>query len=135
MQNYASKISNKYSQRRVDSSHTHFWFSNFSYYSYSKFEVLIVFILNNTPDVLDFDSSLLNIYKNHKISMIRVRTLRYSPDDCVLVFFLSYFFVHATTTQNVKFDEWFESHVLFMSIISSFLNLWIWMSRGVNQIL
>ena len=133
--NYASEISNEYSQRWLDSNHTHFWFSNSSYYSYSKFEVLIVLILNNAPDVLDCDSSLLNIYKNHKINMSQVRTLRYSPDGCVFVFFLSYFFVHATTTKTVNFDEWFESHELFMSIISSFLNLWIWMSRGVKQIL
>ena len=35
------------------------------------FELLIVFILNNTYDVVDFDSPLLNIYTKHRISMIR----------------------------------------------------------------
>ena len=51
---------------------------SYSHYSYSYFEVLIVLILNNTHNVVDFDSPLLNIYKNHKISMIRLRTLQYS---------------------------------------------------------
>ena len=37
-----------------------------------KVEVLIVHILNNAEDVVDFDSTVLNIYTKHKISMIRV---------------------------------------------------------------
>ena len=35
--------------------HTFFLIS-YSYYTYAKFEVLIVLILNNTYDVVDFDS-------------------------------------------------------------------------------
>ena len=56
--------------------------------SYSKFEVLIKFILNNTYDVVDLDSSQLNIYKNYKISMVRLRTLEYSIKGCGFLLFL-----------------------------------------------
>ena len=44
----------------------------YSHYSYSKFEILIILIFNNTHDVVDFDSSLLNVYTKHKISIIGV---------------------------------------------------------------
>ena len=77
--------SNEFSKCCVNASHTHnFWYVyafililiSYSYYSYLKFEVLIVLILTNTSDV-DFNSPLLNIYKNYKITIIRVRTLQY----------------------------------------------------------
>ena len=53
-------------------------------------------MLNNTHDNADFDSPLLNIYIEHKISMIRVRRLACSQDA-------SSVFVNATITVN--FDE------------------------------
>ena len=127
-----------------DSSHTHnFWYLYafilililYSHCSYSKFEVPIILILNNTHDVIDFDFLWLNIYKNHKISMILIKTPQYSVERCVLsllaVFgsFFLLFFVNATITKNVIFNERFESLEPIMSIISIFLNLWIWMSR------
>ena len=34
-------------------------------------------------DVVDVDSSYPNIYTNHKINMIRLRTLNYSLEGCV----------------------------------------------------
>ena len=48
---------------------------------------------------------------------------------CCLCFFISPFFLNATTTKIVNFDKWFESLESYLSIISNFLNLWIWMSR------
>ena len=52
----------------------------------------------------------------------------------IFVFFLSSFFsVNAPTTKTVNFCEWFESFESFISIISLSLNLWIWMSRHMNQ--
>ena len=91
------------------------------------FEVLIVLILNNRHDIVDFDSPLLNIYTKHKISMIREQTLKYSLESFVLAllavfvfFFLLFFFVNATTTKTVNFEELFES---FISILIIFLNL------------
>ena len=62
-------------------------------YSYLKFEVLIVFILSNTNDVVDFVSPSHNIYKNHNISLIRVGTLQYLLEDCVFVLFCFAVFV------------------------------------------
>ena len=57
------EISNKYSIRWVDSSHTYnFWYFLafilllYSYYSYLQVEVFIVLIFNNTHDVVNFDS-------------------------------------------------------------------------------
>ena len=41
------------------------------------------------------------------------------------------FFVNAATTKTVNIDEWFESLESILSIINIFLNLWIWMRRGV----
>ena len=95
---YKPEINNEYSKRCMDCSHTHnFWYLyaftliliSYSYYSYSKFEILIVLILNNTHDVIDFNYLLLNICKNHKLSMIRIRTLQYSVEGCLFVFFLN----------------------------------------------
>ena len=119
---YVSEISNEYSKRWVDSSHTHNFcylyayiliLISYSHYSYSKFEVLIVLMLNNTHDIVDFDSPWLNVYKNHKIIMIRIRTLQYSVEGCVFALlaifvfflFLLLFFVNATTTKTVNFAE------------------------------
>ena len=81
----------EYSKRQVDSSHTQYFWCLYEFilililYSYYfKFEVLIVQILSNTHDVVDFDSqlNLLNINKNHTISMFRVRILQYSAEGC-----------------------------------------------------
>ena len=52
---------------------------------------------------------------------------------CCLCLFISNFFVTAATTKIVNVGEWFESLESFISIISIFLNLWIWMSRRINQ--
>ena len=136
---------NTYSKRWVDSRHTYnfsylyafiFILILYSHYSYSKFEVLIPLILNNTHDV-DFQSSWIDIYMKHKINMILIRTLQYSVEGCVFallaVFVINFlpFFVNATTTKTVNFDEWFESLASYRSIC---LNLWIGMSRPMNQI-
>ena len=90
-------------KRWVNSSHTHnFWYLyafililiSYSHFTSSKFEVLIALILNNTH-VVDFDSPWLNIYENHKISVICVRTPQYSVGGCVfalLAVFVFFFF-------------------------------------------
>ena len=111
---YGSEISNEYSKRWVESNHTHnFWylyaFISWNLYSYSKLEVVMIFILNNTYEVVDFDSPWLNIYTIHKISSIRVRTLKYSLNGFVLLCWL------------------LESLESFISSI--FLKFWIYMSR------
>ena len=62
-------------------------------YAYSKFEVLIELILNNNHYIVNFDSPLLNIYKNHEIIMIRVRTLQYLVKDCVFALLAVFFFL------------------------------------------
>ena len=51
-------------------------------------------------DVFDFNSICLNIYKNHKISMICVRILQYS---------LGCLFVNGILTKTSNIDERFES--------------------------
>ena len=110
-----AEISNEYSKRWVNwILAPNFWYlyvfililMSYSNYSYSKFEVLTVLILNNTHNVVDFDSVLLNIFKNHKRSIICVRTLQHLLEGCVLALltvFLCFFvffclFVNATTT-------------------------------------
>ena len=45
---------------------------------------------HNRYDVVDFDSPRIASCKNHKISMIRVRIVKYSVEGCV--FALSFFF-------------------------------------------
>ena len=149
-----SEINNEYLIRWIESNHTHnFWYLYicilililYSCYSYSKFEVTIILILNKTHDVVNFDSPWLNIYENHKISIILVRTVQYLLEGYVFAshvvfvfsFFLFFFFLNATTTKTVNFDEWFESLQTFMSIIIIFLKLWIWIqyiSNGMSSI-
>ena len=108
----------------------------YSYYSYSKFEL----IFNNKHDVVDFGSPWIDIYRTHKICMIPIRTLQYSLEDCVFallavfMFSLPFFFVNATTTKTVNFDEWFESLESFMSVFT-FQNLWIRMSSRMSLML
>ena len=86
-----------------------------------------------------FHSPWIDIYKNHKICMTLIPTLLYSQEGCgfsllvVFDFFFLLFFVNAPTTKTVRVDEWFESLKPFISILSIFLNLWIWMSRRMNQ--
>ena len=145
VQRSTAEISNEYSKRLVDSSHTYnFWYLytfililiSYSYYYYSKFKVLIVLILNNTHDAVDFYTPWLNIYKNHKISIIRIRTLQYPVEGlcCFLFSFLSSLYVNGTTkNKTVNFDDRYESFESFMSIISIFRNIFIWMSRRLNQ--
>ena len=69
-------------------------------YSYSTFEVLIIFVLNNTYDVVDFDSpSPQNIHEAQ---------IKYESRRCTkiltrrLLKFLS-FVVNATITKTVDF--------------------------------
>ena len=107
-----SEISNEFSKRWVHSSHTHnFWWLyafililisySYDYFSYSKLEVLIVLILNNMHDVV-------NWYTKHKICMIRVRTLQHLLEVCVFalfavfVFFILLFFF-CKCNNNCKF--------------------------------
>ena len=54
-------------------------------------------------------------------------------ENCFFIFSFFFFFVNVTITRAVNFDGWFESFEWFMSIISIFLNLWVWMSRHRNQ--
>ena len=67
-------------------------------YSYSKeFEVLLImFILNNRYDVVDVvRPSITNICTKLKVSLISVRTLKFSLEDCVFVLlavFVFFFF-------------------------------------------
>ena len=106
----------------------------YPHYLYSKFKVLIPLILNNTHDdqQLMINSPRNDMYTKHKLSMIHIWTLQYFVEDCV---YLSLFplFVNAATTKTVNADEWFESLESFISIISIFLNLWIWMTRCMNE--
>ena len=69
---------------------------------------------------VDFDSPWLKIYKNHKISMIRIRTLQYSVEGCVFAMLavFVFFFVNAATTKTVNVNERFESYEWFISITS-----------------
>ena len=122
---------------------------SYSNYSYSKFEILILHILNNAHNAVAFDSPLLDIYKNHKINMIRIRTLQYSMKGRVFtllaVFTLFFYssFVNATTSKTIHFDECFWSHRIiykYYKYFSKFMNsfryesnifrmLWIWYQR------
>ena len=69
-------------------------------------------------------------YDSHTNSAILSRRL-YGSFACCFCLFLSSFFVNAATTVNV--DEWYELLESFLSIVSIFLNLWIWMSGRMNQ--
>ena len=70
-----------------------------------------MFRLNNTYDVVEFDSPQFN----HKINMSSVGTLKYSLEGCVFalpaaLFLLhmclfSFFFINATTTETANFVE------------------------------
>ena len=82
--------------------------------SYSRCEVLIIFILNNTYDVVlisTFRSSSC-VHTNHKLSMNSWRTLKYALEGCVfalvavlyfLLMCLFPFVVNATKTKDCKF--------------------------------
>ena len=95
------------------------------YSSYSYLSICITLLL------FAFDSSWIDIYTKHKISMIRIRMLQYLVESCVCaVFSFFFFFVNVATTNTVNVDEWFESFINFVCV---FLNLWIWMSRPMNQ--
>ena len=134
-----SEISNKYSKRWIDSSHAY----NFGYlyapililklyphYSFSK-KVLILLILNNTHDIVDFDSpwiydiheAYIKYDSNTNPTILSRRLCVFFA--CFLCIFLSYFFVNAATTRTVNVDEWFESLESYISIINIFLKLWI----------
>ena len=52
---------------------------------------------------------------------------------CYLCLFPSSFFVNATTTKIVNFDEWLESFESFLSVIRIFLKLWMWTNKHINQ--
>ena len=79
-------------------------------HSFAKFddEYFIIFRLNNMYDDVDFKSPQHNIFKNHKISMIRVRTLKYSLRGCVFALLAAQsfllclvpFFINPTITKN-----------------------------------
>ena len=95
-----------------------------------RLQYSFLFILNNTHNVLNLNSPLLNIYTKHKIIIIRIRTLQYSVEGCICLicllslYFLSSLFANATT-KTVNFNEWFESFESFMSITSILLNEWV----------
>ena len=93
----------------------------YSHYSYSKFEVLIVLIPNNTRDLVNFDSLWLNTqkesqnnYNSHTNTTILSRRLCVCFACCLWIF-LSTFFVNEATTKIVTVDEWFESLEKFIS--------------------
>ena len=65
------------------------------FYPYSMLELLIIFTLNNTYDVvIEFVSPQFNMYTIHKINMNRLLTLKFILNGCCSVFFacLSFFF-------------------------------------------
>ena len=105
---FTPEVLNMYSEW-WDSSHIYnFWcIYAFILILHSNFEVLILHILNNTHDVVDFDSPRIDIYKNQKLWMIGIRTVQYSVKGCVfcvaccLCLFLSSIFVNAATTKTV----------------------------------
>ena len=101
MPKYVSEIINKYSKRWIDPSHIYNFLCLYAFililitrdlYSYSKFKELIELILNNTHDVVDFDSPRIDIYRKHKIGVIRIRIWQYSVKVCVLRCLLLLFF-------------------------------------------
>ena len=115
------------------------WISH-SYYSHPKFEVLIVSILNNMYTwCCQFRISIIqhiyeapNKYESHTNTIILTWGLCVCFACCVCLFLFS-FLENSTATKAINFDKWFESFELFMCIMSTFLNLWIWMSRRMNR--
>ena len=97
-------------------------------------------MLNNICYVVDFDSSLLNIYKNHKL-MIRIRIPQYSPGGCgfaVLAVIVFFFILNSIKTKfrwMIRITriiyEYYMPHIY--KYYKYFLNLWIWMSRRMNE--
>ena len=72
-----------------------------------------------------------NKYDSHTNTIL---SRRFVVSAFLLSLFFSFFvFVNATTTKTENCDEWFELLESFMSTLSVFLNLWIWMSRRINQ--
>ena len=103
-------------------------------YSYSKFKVLIVFIIKTTHDVIDFDSLSItqHIHESQKKYDSRTNTILSSMlcicfACCLWCCLSSFFFVNATTTKTVHFDEWYEQLESFLSTyykyFSKFMNL------------
>ena len=96
------------------------------FYSHSEFKVFIIFRLNNMYDVVPHNSTYTRITR--KISMIRLRTLKYSLEGCVFallaalsVLLMSHFFCKC----NNNYDWLFDSIESFISIVIFFLKLWI----------
>ena len=57
--------------------------------------ILLIFkvlILNNMHDAADFGTPSIDIFKNHKISMIRIQTLQYAVERSVLAFLAAFVF-------------------------------------------
>ena len=80
-------------------------------YSHSKFEVLIIVIFKNTYDDVWFR---LSYDTQHKINMIRIRTLKYSLKRCAFVLLAALFdllmspfnfFANATNTRTTKTED------------------------------
>ena len=80
-----------------------------------------------------YESTFRRITKNVWFAYENYNTRK----EVVCLFYLlsfSFFsFTIAVTTKTVNVDGWFESLESFISIISIFLNLWIWMNRRMNQ--
>ena len=58
------------------------------------------------------------MYTKHKISMTRVLKLEYFLEDCVLACWLFSYFVNATITKTVNFDERFEYYKYFSKVMN-----------------
>ena len=86
-------------------------------------------MFNDTYDVIDFNSAWLNNYRNHKISMIRLWTLQYSLEGCVvalLAVFVFFLFCKCSNNQDCKF--WYMIPVIriiykYCKYFSKFINL------------
>ena len=70
-----------------------------------------------------------NKYDSHTNTAILSRRLCVRFICCLCLFGLS-FSVNSATIKTVNCEEWFESFESFLSTVSIFLNLWIWMSMN-----
>ena len=119
---FQSEIRNSCSKRRVDSSRTYnFWYLYAFIRNHIYFNITLtlpIFKVWNTH-VVDFESSWINIYAKHKVSMIRINTPTIlSRRLCVYVCCLCHFLF---STKTVNFDEWFESLELNFNTVDSII--------------
>ena len=99
------------------------------YSQYFHIKVLIILILNNTHNVVDYSfAKHLHKSQNKYDSLTNTAVFTRRQGVCFSFyhcFFLSYSFLNARTYKTLNVNDWFVSLESFISILSIFPKLWI----------